>query len=49
MPAPGYRPWSTPAEIDTAAFGLGSGGHEKEFAPLSDADKAALIEYLKLL
>ena len=42
-------PWSIPAEIDTTAFGLGNGGHEAEFAPLGEDDKAALLEYLKLL
>jgi mono/diheme cytochrome c family protein len=45
----GYQPWSEPAEVDTTAFGLGNAGHEAEFAPLSDNQKAALLEYLKLL
>ncbi len=48
-PPAGYTPWSIPAEIDTTTFGLGSGGHEAEFAPLGEDDKAALLEYLKLL
>ena len=44
-----YTPWSEAAEVDTAAFGLSRGGHEKELAPLSETEKAALLEYLKLL
>ena len=48
-PPPDCRPWSIPAEVDTTAFGLGNGGHEAEFESLTDADKAALLEYLKLL
>ena len=48
-PPPGYKPWSIPAEVDTTAFGLGNGGHEAELKSLTDADKAALLEYLKLL
>lgn len=46
---PGYRPWSEPAIYDTAQPGKGAGGHEAEFAPLSDAEKDDLLEYLKLL
>ena len=42
-----YAPWSTPELYDTRKPGLGNGGHEREFAGLSDADKRALIEYLK--
>jgi hypothetical protein len=44
-----YQPWSTPVLIDAAAPGLANGGHEREFVALSDAEKAALIEFLKLL
>jgi hypothetical protein len=44
-----HRAWSTPVLIDTAAPGLSNRGHEREFASLSEADMAALIEYMKLL
>ena len=43
----GYVPWSTPEVYDTRQPGLGNRGHEREFAGLSDAEKRALIEYLK--
>ena len=46
---PDVTPWSTPAEVDTTAFGLGNDGHEAEFTPLNDAEKRALLEYLKAL
>jgi hypothetical protein len=42
-------PWSIPAVVDTSAYGLGNGGHEKEFEELSDSNKRALVEYLKIL
>jgi mono/diheme cytochrome c family protein len=45
----GYRPWSEPALYDTARPGKGSGGHEAEFAPLSEAEKDDLLEFLKQL
>lgn len=48
-PPTDYKPWSEPAIVDSKAFGLGNGGHEAEFAPLSEPDKSALLEYLKLL
>lgn len=48
-PPVGYAPWSTPAAVDTAAFGLSSSGHDVGFADLTDAEKDALLEYLKLL
>jgi mono/diheme cytochrome c family protein len=48
-PPVGYVPWSIPAEVDTRAFGLGNEGHEVGFADLTEAEKAALLEYLKLL
>lgn len=48
-PAAGYVPWSEPAEVDTTAFGLSNTGHEVGFVGLSEADKEALLEYLKLL
>jgi hypothetical protein len=44
-----YQPWSQPALIDTRSRGYGNQGHEAEFSRLSDAEKRALIEYLKLL
>lgn len=45
---PGYRPFSQPAWIDTRAAGRGNGGH-RFGETLSAKDRAALIEYLKLL
>ena len=42
----GYRPWSTPAWFDTGLPGRGNGGH-LQGSDLGDADKRALIEYLK--
>jgi cytochrome c5 len=44
----GYRPFSTPAWVDTKQPGLGNGGHiyGNDLAP---SDKDALIEYLKSL
>lgn len=44
-----HRPWSSPVLIDTGGAGRGNGGHEKEFAVLSETEKAALIEFMKLL
>ena len=48
-PPAGYEPWSIPAEVDTTAFGLSNGGHEVGFEGLSEGEKNALLEYLKLL
>ncbi|SMY08747.1 hypothetical protein [Flavimaricola marinus] len=48
-PPADYVPWSIPAEVDTAAFGLSAGGHEVGFDVLGEAEKDALLEYLKLL
>ena len=48
-PPAGYQPWSEPVRIDTSAFGLSNGGHEAEFVGLTDSEKDALLEYLKLL
>lgn len=45
---PGYRPFSQPAWIDTRVPGRGNGGHVFG-ETLSESDRAALIEYLKLL
>lgn len=44
----GYRPFSQPAWIDIRAAGRSNGGHTFG-ATLSAKDRAALIEYLKLL
>lgn len=44
-----YVPWSIPAEVDTGAFGLSNGGHAVGFDGLSEGEKDALLEYLKLL
>jgi len=48
-PPAGYAPWSIPAQVDTRAFGLSASGHEVGFAGLDEAEKADLLEYLKLL
>lgn len=45
----GYVPWSIPELYDTRAPGLSNRGHERPSAGLSDAEKWALIEYLKSL
>ena len=45
----GYQPWTEPTRIDTTVPGLGSAGHDAPFDQLSEADKTALTEYLKLL
>lgn len=45
----GYTPWSTPVVIDTTKPGLSNRGHEADVTGLSEPEKAALIEYLKLL
>ena len=44
----GYRPFSQPAWIDTRAPGRGNAGHAYG-AALSDAEKQALLAFLKLL
>ena len=43
----GYRPWSTPILVDTKRRGQGHGGHERQFASLSDDECRELIEFLK--
>lgn len=48
-PPADHVPWSIPAEVDTGAFGLSNEGHEVGFDGLSEAEKDALLEYLKLL
>lgn len=45
----GYQPWSTPSLIDTSARGFSNQGHTPEFEALSEAQRRALLEYLKLL
>lgn len=45
----GYQPWSKPVLYDTSTPGRDHRGHEKEFANLSEGDKGALLEFLKLL
>ncbi len=45
----GYEPWTEPVRVDTGVAGLGAAGHEAPFDAMSEADKAALLEYLKLL
>jgi mono/diheme cytochrome c family protein len=49
MYPPDYVPWATPERIDTSASGLSAAGHEQPFDTMSEPDKAALLEYLKLL
>ena len=46
---PDYKPWATPVRIDTSVPGLQASGHEQPFDTMSEPDKAALLEYLKLL
>ncbi|MEN9798433.1 MAG: hypothetical protein RL653_2129 [Pseudomonadota bacterium] len=45
----GYVPWSVPVVYDTDLPGQGNDGHEDPFADLDEADKRAIIEYLKAL
>jgi mono/diheme cytochrome c family protein len=45
----GYVPWSIPELYDTRAAGLSNRGHERPSLGLSNAEKWALIEYLKTL
>jgi hypothetical protein len=45
----GYRPWSESVLVDTRHEGLSNVGHEQPFMGMSEGDKAALLEYLKLL
>jgi cytochrome c5 len=46
---PGYVPWSLPELYDTRAAGLSNRGHEQPSRGLSNAEKWAVIEYLKSL
>ena len=43
----GYRPWSRPTLYDTSQPGRSNAGHE--LPGLSDGQKRALLEYLKVL
>jgi mono/diheme cytochrome c family protein len=45
----GYAPWSQPSLIDTGARGLSNRGHATPFGSMSEAERRALLEYLKLL
>jgi len=45
----GYAPWSRPEIYDTARPGQANSGHEAPFRNLTEAEKSALTEYLKLL
>jgi mono/diheme cytochrome c family protein len=45
----GYRPWSRPELYDTTLPGQENVGHDAPFEVLSEAEKSALLEYLKLL
>jgi len=44
-----YVPWSVPQIYDTRQNGRGNHGHERQVANLSEAEKRAVLEYLKLL
>ena len=44
-----YTPWSTPALYDAGSPGMGRSGHEAEFRALTEEQKTALLEYLKVL
>lgn len=46
---PDYAPWAKPVRVDTAVPGLMAMGHDTPFDTMSEPDKAALLEYLKLL
>ncbi|MEM7480384.1 MAG: cytochrome c [Acidobacteriota bacterium] len=45
----GWQPFSTPRIYDTREPGRSNTGHEREFEALPETDKAALLEFLKLL
>lgn len=46
---PDYTPWAAPVRIDTAVPGLHATGHDAPFDTMSEPDKAALLDFLKLL
>jgi mono/diheme cytochrome c family protein len=45
----GYQSWSSPSLYDTTQPGRSNRGHEAEFDALTEAEKAAVLEFLKLL
>jgi mono/diheme cytochrome c family protein len=45
----GHVPWAIPELYDTRAAGMSNRGHERPSRGLSDAEKWAVIEYLKTL
>ena len=45
----GYRPWSQPSIYDTTTPGRSNRGHARDFEALSETERDALLEYLKLL
>ncbi len=45
----GYVPWTVPDLYDTAQPGHANTGHTRQFQGMSEEEKGALIEYLKLL
>jgi hypothetical protein len=47
--AAGYTPWSSPTLYDTRLRGQANTGHEEPVHGLTEGQKWALIEYLKLL
>ncbi|WP_298821522.1 hypothetical protein [uncultured Roseibium sp.] len=49
MPPDSYTPWAITAEIDTREFGFSNAGHTIGFDQLTEEEKNALLEYLKLL
>lgn len=46
---PGYQPWSQSTIINTREPGLGNQGHLMPFDHMREAEKRALLEYLKAL
>jgi hypothetical protein len=45
----GYTPWTLPDLYDTALPGHANTGHTRPFQNMSEEEKAALLEFLKLL
>ena len=45
----GYVPWMAPDVYDTSKPGHSNAGHDKQVDGLSEPEKSALLEYLKLL
>jgi hypothetical protein len=45
----GYQPWSKPVRYDTRKPGRSNRGHEAQFRGLDEAEKRALLEFLKRL